>query len=390
MKRFIYLWVIPYVVFGLHAGKIACQSRDFVVEGNLRVLVLEGDPYERGLNHGRMLKKEIHGLVEKWKADINKTYKMDADRFIAEFVRGTDFIPAIKKHTPDLLEEVRGIADGAGIDFNTMYAFQLVDEMWVIGEEIARNRCTSFGVRKTGKNPTLNAQNLDIPLFYHGYQTLLHIKEPGRKLESFVFTFPGFIGANGMNNRPVSVNVNALMQLEHASDGLPVAFIVRGVLEKETYDDAVKFLHDIKHAAGQNYIIGDVENMASFECSENKVTKFIPFEGANFTYHTNHPLTNDNYSAELLDRIKAENKTPREYDPYCSRFKSLKENFRDNSVAFDVEKLKAIFGSRDWNINRPSTFGCTIMVTSDNPELHISAGRPDEEPFLVFTFTNIE
>lgn len=386
MKKLIYLWVIPYLVFGLHADKIACQEGDLVVKGNLRVLVLEGAPYNRGLNHGKMLKKEIHTLVEKWKADINKTHKMDADRFIAEFVRATDFISAIKKHTPDLLEEVKGIADGAGIDFNTMYAFQLVDEVWVIGEEIARNRCTSFGVRKTEKNPTYNAQNLDIPLFYHGYQTLLHIKDPERKLESFVFTFPGFIGANGLNNRPVSVNVNAIMQLEHSSDGLPVAFIVRGVLEKETYADAVKFLHTIKHAAGQNYIIGDVENMNSFECSENKVTKFIPFEGANFTYHTNHPLTNDNYSTELLEHLKAENKTPQEYEPYCFRFQSLKENFRDNSVTFDVEKVKTIFRSRDWKINRPSTFGCTIMVTSDNPELYISAGRPDEEPFFIFTF----
>ena len=36
---------------------------------------------------------------------------------------------------PDLLEEVRGIADGAGVDFDTMYAYQLVDEIWAMDRD---------------------------------------------------------------------------------------------------------------------------------------------------------------------------------------------------------------------------------------------------------------
>jgi hypothetical protein len=51
-----------------------------------------------------------------------------------------------------------------------------------------------------------------------------------------------------------------------------------------------------------------------------------------------------------------------------------------------VDLLKDIFRRRDIRINNTGTFGCTIMVLGEDPELHVSPGRPDEEPFQVFRF----
>ncbi|MFH1942502.1 MAG: C45 family peptidase [bacterium] len=386
MKKSIVLSALAWVVVGFITNASLAQKSDLSMKGELRVLFLEGTPYERGFNHGKLLKKDIVALIALWKADIEKTYKMDAETFITRFVEGTDFISAIKEYTPELLEEVRGIADGAGVPFETMVAFQLVDEMWVLGSEFAQNGCTSFGVMKSKKGPTITAQTLDIPLFYHGYQTLLRVKDPKKKMETYVLSFPGFIGANGMNDRPVSVCVNAIQQLQPASDGLPVAFIVRGILEQESFEDAVRFIHSIKHAAGQNYVIGSVDKMASFECSENRVTEFLPFEGAHFTYHTNHPLTNDHYNSKFLDYLKSKNQKAEEFRFVCPRFAFLQEKFRDNSKLPDVERLISVFRDRESGINNRSTFSCTIMVLQKKSELHITAGRPDEAPFEVFRF----
>ena len=36
-------------------------------EPNLRVLVLDGSPYNRGLIHGRAMKDRIHAIVNLWK-----------------------------------------------------------------------------------------------------------------------------------------------------------------------------------------------------------------------------------------------------------------------------------------------------------------------------------
>jgi hypothetical protein len=39
-------------------------------------------------------------------------------------------------------------------------------------------------------------------------------------------------------------------------------------------------------------------------------------------------------------------------------------------------------------INNRETYGCTIMVLGEKPELHISPGWPDVEPFQVLDFSS--
>jgi len=358
-------------------------------ESKLKVLVLTGTPYERGLQHGTALKKEIGELVPKWKEYVEYLFKVNADVYIEHFLKNTDFKTAIDKWTPGLLDEVKGIADGSGMDFNTMYAFQLLDELWVHGNDILPH-CTGIGVNRQGKIPAMAGQNLDIPEFYDGYQVLFHIKHPDSKRESFVLSFPGFIAANGMNNSPVSVHVNAIQQLEYAKEGLPVAFIIRGVLEQPSYEKAVEFIHTIKHASGQNYIITGTEKSSSFECSAKKVSRYIPFEGAQWTYHTNHPLANDNYSRNYLDLLKSRGRTIEQGLYRCDRLVSLEKRFKNRTKPVTFADIKEVLSSRDTgrrDICYRTTFASTIMILSAKPELHISPGQPDKTPFEVFTFS---
>ncbi|MFZ4543276.1 MAG: hypothetical protein ACOYOA_04445 [Saprospiraceae bacterium] len=93
----------------------------------LKVVTLSGNGYERGYQHGQQMKKEIAELMVLWKNDLEAGMHMPADTFIRHFLAATDFIPAIKKYTPDVLDEVRGMAKGAEQSFDDMLAFQLVD-----------------------------------------------------------------------------------------------------------------------------------------------------------------------------------------------------------------------------------------------------------------------
>lgn len=354
----------------------------------LKVLVLTGTPYERGLQHGTLLKKEIGELVPKWEKYVERLFKVKADEYIKHFLKNTGFIPAIKKWTPELLEEIRGIADGSGIDFDTMYVYQLLDEIWLHGKGVLPH-CTCIGVNRQGKIPAMAGQNLDIPEFYDGYQVLFRIKYPDSKMESFVVSFPGFIAANGMNNSPVSVHVNAMGQMEYAKEGLPVAFIIRGVLKQTSYEKALKFIHTVKHASGQNYIITGIDKSSGFECSAKKAVQYIPFQGAQWTYHTNHPLVNDNCSRKYLARLKSKGKTMEQGLYRCDRFVSMEKRFKNRTKPVTFDDIKEALSSRDtgrWDICNRTTFACTIMVLSEKPELHISPGQPDKIPFEVFTF----
>jgi isopenicillin-N N-acyltransferase-like protein len=362
------------------------QSSAGARQGKLRVLDLAGTPYERGRTHGQSLKPEIQELVRRWKADLEKSYKVPAETCVRKLLEASDFQPAIERWTPGLLDEVRGIADGAGVDFPTMFAFQLLDETWVMSADLGFAKCTSIAARKRDGRPAFVAQTLDIPPFYHGFQTVLRLRGRKGEPDALVFTIPGVIAANGLNDRSVAVCVNAVTQLAYSARGLPVAFAIRGILRQETYEDAARFLRNIQPAAPQNYVLGGPERTASFERSANCIAEFIPFKGAQFTYHTNHPLANDDFNPRFVELLKEKGMSLDAYGALCPRFKFLARSFADNSAELDLAVLKRVFADRDSGINNAGTYGCTIMILGVRPALHIAPGRPDEEPFQVLGF----
>jgi len=117
------------------------------------------------------------------------------------------------------------------------------------------------------------------------------------------------------------------------------------------------------------------------------MSRFLPFAGAEFTYHTNHPLINDDLNPRFPEGLKRSAMTLETYRTLCPRFNFLGRVLKDNSAATGLDALKSLFRDRASGINNDQTYGCTIMVLGESPELHISPGRPDEEPFQVIGFS---
>lgn len=376
---------------GVALGDLAMSAEQKASPSRMQTLVLEGAPYNRGLIHGKALKDPIRELVALWKADLAERFKTDANSFIERFVKQTQYVTAIKKWTPNLLDEIKGIAGGAGLDTETMYVFQLMDEYFVNGAAIVGEHCSSLGWPKQGNSPTIIAQNMDLEGFRNSFQVLLHIKYPGSSLEAVVLSHAGLIGWNGMNNKGIGVCCNTLSQLAYCRDGLPVNFIVRGVLQQETEADAVKFVQQIKHASGQNYIIGGPVGVSCLECSAGKVNSFKPDEKRGMVWHTNHPLVNDDLSAKHKEKKK-----PEKPDNSAVRLRALETRLGKESLALGLDLAKATLTSRDsaeFPVCRPLkakkdnfTFACTIMVLSEKPEFHVAPGPPDVTAFTKFTF----
>jgi isopenicillin-N N-acyltransferase-like protein len=367
-------------------------------EGSKKPLYVElsGSAYERGVRHGKALKVEIAAVLGRFKADIKTSRNRDADSLIAEFLQATDFIPAIKKWTPELLDEVKGIADGSGQKFETVFAYQLPDEIWVYFDKLDANHCSGIGVAKTPLHPAYVAQNMDLPSWTHGSQTVLHIAQSATIPEQFIFTSAGLIAANGVNNSSIGVCVNTLMQLNASHDGLPVAFVIRGLLEKRTEQAALQFLKSVPHASGQNYILGTSHNVYDFEASATRVERFTPVVGGSPVYHTNHPLANKDlkpwwatWTQQVLPAI-------RKSDNSSVRFNSLESRLSKKSSDVTEQTIKETLRSKDSEINpvcRPLrsgrasfTFGSTIMALSDRPSLQVTYGPPDVSEYVLYSF----
>jgi len=267
---------------------------------------------------------------------------------------------------------------------------QLGDEYWFNTKDIMAHSCSSFGVNKSNDKPSITAQNMDIPEFYHGFQTVIKINEPNSEKETMVLTIPGHVGITGMNNKQVSINCNTLMQLDYGKTGLPVSFVVRGVLAKNTQEEALNFINKVNHASGQNYIIGGSEKVYSLECSANKVVEFRPFENSIFTYHTNHPMSNNDYSNKYLTQLKTNNKTLAEGLYECQRIKSFQQRFTENTSNIEIEEIKAVLRSRDNEspdvVSNNSTYASVIYELSENPKFIIAAGKPHEVDYIEIDF----
>ena len=371
---------------------------------DFQVLLLEGPARERGRAHGEALRGLIHEMVGEWKENIYQDLRMDPDLFLAELLSETDFIPAIQRWTPSLLEEVEGIAEGAAMDFDTIFARQLTDEEpWFrIEKRLGKTwgvteHCSAIGCNRQGDTAAINAQNMDTPSYYDGYQVLLHIKYPDSPLEVLMFTIAGKINLAGMSNAPVSICCNTVLQLSYNKCGLPEDFVVRGALEQASLADAVDFMYRIPHASGQNYLIGGPDRVLSLECSANKVAEFQVAPNSDRVWHTNHPLINDDCGIheQRLEFMPEEERADwldftGERSNTHARFHYLNRELCPANGALSVTNIREHLSSREAPVcqhtDHKITLGCLIMEMGEPPVLHLSPGPPCYTPFTTYQF----
>ncbi|MFC5046136.1 C45 family autoproteolytic acyltransferase/hydrolase [Aquimarina hainanensis] len=362
---------------------------EIVADGKLKILHLSGTPYERGVQHGRLLKDEIKTVTDSLLADIGRTTKEEPLTFIKRFLSKTNFVSSMKKWTPNLLEEIKGISDGSGIPHEIIFMHQLGDEFFFSTKYLFAHKCSSIGINKSNSHPTLAAQNMDIPTYFHGYQTVMNFTDETGK-ELMILTIPGHIGITGMNNSNVSINCNILMQLNSQSKGLPVSSIVRGVLDKNEYSEAINWIKTVKHASGQNYLIGGLHQVTSLESSANSIEEFKPYEEANFTYHTNHPLSNNDYSNWYLEALEENGFTLFDTKGFCQRLPSFEKRFNKENNEFGIEEIKEVLSSKDHDgydvLSNTYTYASVIYVLSENPQFLIAPGKPHETAYIELKF----
>jgi len=387
--------------FGIFLLPVGANASNTNTPPNKAVPVIElsGNGYQRGLQHGRLLKSEIAEIILKWKQNIKAGTGTDADQFIKTFYASTNFEPISRKLTPEILNEVKGIAEGSGQSYIDIFCFQLADELWVYIDKLhhtQQNHCSGIGIAGKNNRPAYLAQNLDVESYMNGYQVLLHIKATKTEPEQYVLTCAGLVGMNGINSKSIGVCVNTLMDLQASTDGLPVAFVVRGILSKQNGKDALTFIKTVKQASGQNYIIGVVDSVHDFEASAGKVVRFLP-DAANpsLVYHTNHAIANDDikhWYAEAYKKILAGNGA--NYNSVI-RYTSLKNRLTGNND-FSYTLIKQTLRSKDdpknpvcntFDSKRGGfTFTSDIFTLGKNPSIQLTYASPDQSAYVTHTF----
>ncbi len=368
------------------------------------VIELTGNAYERGLQHGTQLKNEIAAVFIKWKENIRKMGVLNPDSLLNAFMAETNFEPATKKYTPFILDELKGIAEGSGQSYKDVLAFQLVDEFWVYLDKKfneGKHHCSGIGVPATANHPAYIAQNMDLENYMHGFQVLLHLSANGKEPEQYILSCAGLVALNGMNAAGIGMCMNTLMELKASPDGLPVAFVVRGVLNQQKGDDALEFLNTVKHASGQNYILGILDSVYDFEASANQVVRFLPKAGeSSIVYHTNHAIANHDvkpWHKEAFEKILAGEKKE---DNSVIRFASLQQRLNKQPADISADIIKGTLRSKDNTANPVCraydekgfgfTFSSVLFTLGGKRSVQLTYGSPDVAEYIEYFFTTVK
>jgi isopenicillin-N N-acyltransferase-like protein len=349
---------------------------------HMPIVRCSGAPRQRGEAHGEALRDLIQATHGRWLANLGQAGHADPRAYLREFVRRTDYTAAMTRWTPDLLDELHGIAAGAGIPFDLLFAYNLLDEEWWYSRSQARPAagCTVIGWSDGGAGAPLLAQTMDIGSLYDGAQVVLSI-QPGDAPEALVFTFAGMIGLNGCNAAGVGVVVNNLAMLPHAAHGLPVAAVVRGILALRSLEHAAAFVRSVPHASGQHYALGSPAGLLSFECSAAGVAQDA--SASRQIVHTNHPLVGAPAAGAASDA--AANSRAR-YDFVAQRADAIAGQADLEAILADATvpiSIACVPG-------RGFTFGATSLELTTPPRMRVAPGPPHAIPYVELSFDVLE
>lgn len=368
-------------------------------------LVVEGGPRERGRACGEALRENIAQCFDSIDRAGENERHIPAREFQTRFLKETSFVDTIMRQTPELLDEVRGLSEGANQPFERMLYAQLMDEEWVY----VRNKkyemtadaghCSGFAVRQHGG--AIAAQNMDLGQWLDGHQAVVrHIdREAGFDIQ--MLTFAGYLGLCGMNRNGPAVCCNTLLDLDSNSAGLPVAFIFRSLVQSASVKEAARRAREFPHASGQNYLMGGRDGVLSLECSAREVASYHPPGFSDRVYHTNHALANKDTS--YADRHMPNGSIPDRCRSPSSpaRLESVAKRIGDREidVAYAMETLCAKDDPsapvcRDGNMASEDaqigfTFGSIVCEISDSPAMHVAPGPPCHTSYKRFDFQQV-
>ena len=357
-------------------------------------LVLDGEtPYERGFQHGTALEFPIKKAMRQFRNWIRANVGLEEpDDMIQDFAANTPYLDSVKALVPDLYEELRGTAEGAGVDLNELFVYQSFDEFFVFLltsgslEMGTTGHCTTAGVYGRLDKPNYVGHNNDIPTYHEELVTVLHIKYPDSDLEILQSAFAGQIGQNGVNNRGVAVGINTLANLP-GGDGLPVSFNVRKILESANVDEAVSYLNGARFGQAMNYMIGDREKVVSVETWESNAQVLDIYTG-NYAVHTNHSLGSDTPKTfEMTAEMGGGS-----YGHTTDRLELSAKLMAEDTNSVTLETFQDMFKTRPILVYPGKPTGRTLMqMTAEipkegNPVLYLTPDSPNMFAHARFSF----
>lgn len=294
---------------------------------NIPVVYLKGSGYEAGLQHGKLLEKSIHSVVESINNIIFKTNtslgKMLYKEAVENVMKFDKLIPEIYR------DEMHGIAKGSNTNYIDILIINTYDDL------LNLFGCASFAIAKTNKSSMLiHARNLDYLFdFLADKNVVYHYLD-----KHFIsIGFPGYIGVlTGTNYAGISFSSHTSYTSNKGTFGVPSGIVYREIMEKaKTINDVDSILKISQKTIANNILITSLSENATavFEITYDRVVRR---KTDNYSISTNHFVSSD------LDDVAIRN-------PASIKRYNFLDSVYQQTPSIDFDKMKATISYFDNN-----------------------------------------
>lgn len=304
---------------------------------------LAGSPRERGRLHGKAAADRLR-----------RGARMYADSLLKSGVdwpelerRAEALVPSIDRFDPTYVEEMRGIAEGAGEPFAAVVLMNARTEMVAAArqQEAAKQApdgCTAALAlpEASADGVLLHGQNWDWRAECAETGVVLRIRRDDGP-DVLTFTEAGGLARSGLNSAGIGLTANALEcdRDYRCGPGVPLPFIRRKVLESAQLAQAVQVIVGTPKLGSNHMAVSHGEEAFGFECAPDETFWIAPERGV--YVHANHWIS-DAARARVKDTGLAE--TP------CSiyRDKRVRDRLAQKNGKLTLDDFRAAFFD-DWN-----------------------------------------
>jgi isopenicillin-N N-acyltransferase-like protein len=254
---------------------------------------VEGDARDRGRSYGEQARERVQRSVDAYR-EVFAAYAGWNWQTVTDHAGAYE--GPIERFEPAYLEEIRGIAEGAGLQTEDVLAINVRTEVMFAAKARDASRgigeCSAFAVTpaRSVNGHTLIGQNWDwLP---HSAETVVVLEVQQEARPDFVTVVEaGLLAKTGMNANGIGLTTNALVSdSDLGAPGVPYHVALRGILDAGTISDAFAVLQRGARSSSANYLIAHSDGLAvDIEAAPGDLGQlFLTFPGDGLLLHTNH------------------------------------------------------------------------------------------------------
>ena len=252
------------------------------------VLEVSGSYYEIGRKVGSTFKEDIQSISKRYRG-IFEFVDQDNGRELRACQEIT------QTHFPEIMDELRGMADGAGMDFDRLFAMNMRAEIDAFRAQSEEENPGCSDIHLVTDDNKYLFHNEDASLAFEEHMYVVKVTTP-KAIRFAGLCYPGIALANGpsLNSSGIMLTNNAI-EGHRYKRGVPRTIVNRAVLETTSLKDAVKMVTHPARANSYHHNIGSVkqQRLLSVEVTPDNHT----IHEAKKTYvHTNHMILPDTCS----------------------------------------------------------------------------------------------